>query len=224
MGSLLNRLIDFLEPFFSNFGYLIVFVGAFLEGSFIFGWFAPGTTLLLIGSFYAAQGYLAPFWVGAAAFAGCVVGDCLGYYFGRAPGSWLVKRIGHHLRIKEGVEASERYFHRYGGVTVLFGRLVPGLDAFIPFTAGLNRMPYGKFMAYDVPSAFFYVVLFTFIGYFFGDNWQAIDEILANIGWGVIALIALAVLAYWWHRRRSASRDEAGPGEPGRDGPAEPLG
>lgn len=219
MDSLVNRLIEFLEPFFSSFGYLIVFAGAFLEGSFVFGWFAPGTTLLLIGSFYAAQGYLSPFWVAAAAFVGCMAGDSLGYYFGIAPGNWMVRRYGHLLRIKEGVEASERYFDRFGGVTVLFGRLIPGIDAFVPFTAGLNHMSYLRFMAYDIPSAFFYVALFTFIGYFFGDNWQYIEDILASIGWGVFGLMFLAILAAWWLKRRRAAADDSEPGGP-EDPPA----
>jgi membrane-associated protein len=214
MDSLVNRLIDFLEPFFSHFGYLIVFAGAFLEGSFVFGWLVPGTVLLLVGSFYAAQGVLSPLWVGVAAFVGCITGDSAGYYFGRAPGNWVVKRFGHHLKIKEGVAASERYFHRFGGVTVLFGRLIPGIDAFMPFTAGLNHMPFGRFMLYDVPSAFFYSVLFTFIGYFFGDNWRTIENILANIGWSALVLIVLIILTVWFLRKRRAAKrtaEEEGP-------------
>ncbi len=195
--SLVQRLINFLEPFFSNFGYLIVFAGTFLESNFVTGWVAPGAVLLLLGSFYAAQGRLMVFWVGASALSGCLIGDTLGYHIGKASGTPLIKRLASRPRTRRGMEISLRYFERFGGVTVLFGRLLPGVDAFIPLTAGLHLMPYWKFLLYDTPAIIVYTIAFTSVGYFFGNRWMTIEMIINRVGWVILGLIAATMaIAY----------------------------
>src|SRR4030042_4971132 len=139
LASFVNRGIELLQPLFNNWGYLIVLAGVFLESIFITGWIAPGTAVLLLGSFYAAQGELNFVAILAVAVGGAILGDNVGFFSGRRLGRRVVEMYERHPRLKRGMEGSERYFDRYGGATVLFGRMVSGIDAFIPVTAGRGK-------------------------------------------------------------------------------------
>ncbi len=210
MSSIITRLIEFLEPFFrAPIGYLIVAAGVLAETMVFTGWAAPGTVLLLLGSFYAAQGVLSITWVAVIAFCMGVTGDNINYLIGTKPGSFLVKKYGHRFKIKEGVEASRRYFNRYGGRTVLFGRLIAGIDAFVPFTAGLSDMPYGRFVIYDTIGAVFYTALMVSLGYFFGNRWETIDATLNRLGYGVLGFLAILALVIIFIKRRNKKREGA---------------
>ncbi len=176
-------------------GYLIVFLGVFFESIFLTGWLAPGTAVILLGSFFAAQGYYNVVVVWVVALAGALAGDSAGFGIGLKGGDRLLKRYGDRWGLSRGVDRSEAYFKRYGGVTVIFGRMVSGIDAFIPVTAGLSRMPYSRYMLFDVPGAVLWTGILTALGYFFGDQWERIEGALQKLGLGSLVLLALVVTA-----------------------------
>ena len=196
-------------PFFANWGYAIVFAGVFLESIFLTGWVAPGATVVLIAGFFAAQGQLNIFMIWATCVVAALLGDNVGYFIGRRMGRGVAGRFGDKPRFRRGIKRSQRFFARYGGVTVVFGRLVSGIDAFIPVTAGMNAMPHWKYMAYDVPGAMLWSALFCALGYFFGENWQAIDKVIDWMGWGALGLLAVIIMVYLLVRRRRKGREAA---------------
>ncbi|MDI7253453.1 MAG: DedA family protein, partial [Actinomycetota bacterium] len=97
------------------------------------------------------------------------------------------------------------YFRRYGGMTVILGRMLSGVDAFIPVTAGINRMSLGAYLGFDIPGIILWSALFTCLGYFLGTQWRTIDRIFDALGWGLLALLAM-VAAAWYLARRRAER------------------
>jgi membrane-associated protein len=189
-------------PLFSNWGYLIVFAGVFLESIFLTGWIAPGTTVILIGSFFAAQGELNIWMLWATSVVAALLGDNVGYFIGRRMGREVKERYDKKPRLRSGMQRSQRFFSRYGGITVLFGRMISGVDAFIPVTAGMNGMPHWKYMAYDIPGAMLWSGVFCALGYFFGNNWRTIDRVIDYFGWGMLGLILVAVIVLLLVRRR----------------------
>ena len=205
-GSFVETIIDFFMPLFTSWGYLIVFAGAFLESIFITGWLAPGTTVVLLGSFYAAQGALNIFLVGLCACLGAFIGDNVGYLIGVKGGEWLQARYRNSRRLRRGIERTEGYFKRYGGLTVLFGRLVSGVDAFIPVSAGIGGMRYRRYVAFDIPGILFWTGILCVLGYFFGENWEAIDDFVGYIGWAILGVAILVVLAVYLVNRFTARR------------------
>ncbi len=209
MASFINDLLELIMPLFSNWGYVIVFVGVFLESIFLTGWIAPGTTVILIGSFFAARGELNIFLLGATSVTAALLGDNLGYIIGRRMSQRIVERYQGSPRLRRGMERSQLFFDRYGGVTVLFGRMVSGIDAFIPVTAGMNGMPHCKYMAFDVPGVVMWTAIFCALGYFFGNNWQTIDKVINWLGWGALALLAALALAVLATRRLRRGRQAA---------------
>ncbi len=192
-------------PLFSNWGYLIVFAGVFLESIFLTGWIAPGTTVILIGSFFAAQGELNIWMLWVTSVVAALLGDNVGYFIGRRMGREVVERYDKKPRLRSGMQRSQRFFSRYGGITVLFGRMISGVDAFIPVTAGMNGMPHWKYMAYDIPGAMLWSGVFCALGYFLGNNWRTIDRVIDYFGWGMLGLILVAVIVLLLVRRRRKS-------------------
>jgi membrane-associated protein len=206
LSSFVDQLLDWLLPLFANWGYLIVFTGVFLESIFITGWIAPGTTVLLIGSFFAAQGELNIFMVWATSVVAALLGDNVGYFIGRRMGRGVAGRYDEKPRLRRGMERSQGFFDHYGGVTVLFGRMISGIDAFIPVTAGINAMPHWKYMAYDVPGAMLWSGIFSALGYYFGENWRTIDKVINAFGWGMLGILVLIVIILLLIRRRRKGR------------------
>ncbi|MDI6874829.1 DedA family protein [Candidatus Solincola sp.] len=204
-GSLVDRILDFFMPLFSYWGYAIVFGGVFLESLFLTGWIAPGTMVLLLAGFYAAHGELNPLMVTATAVVAALLGDLIGFFIGRRLGRGLISRYRDRPRVMLGLDRGQRYFRRYGGLTVILGRMLSGVDAFIPVTAGINRMSLGAYLGFDIPGIILWSALFTCLGYFLGTQWRTIDRIFDALGWGLLALLAM-VAAAWYLARRRAER------------------
>ena len=209
-GSFVDTIIDFFLPLFTSWGYVIVFAGAFLESIFLTGWLAPGTTVVLLGSFYAAQGAMNIFLVGLCACVGAFAGDNLGYFIGLKGGDWLQAKYESSKRLKRGIARTEGYFSRYGGATVLFGRLVSGIDAFIPVSAGVGNMSYPKYIAFDIPGIMVWTSILCVLGFFFGDNWETIDDFIGYFGWGLLALVLLVFIVIFLVKRLRRGKQAAG--------------
>lgn len=204
--SFADAVVNFFLPFFSSWGYVIVFSGIFLESIFLTGWIAPGSTVLILGSFYAAQGNLNLVQVAVTAFIAALLGDNVGYVMGSKFGDRLLDRYGKRKRLKKGLAKAKDYFRRFGGATVLFGRMVSGVDAFIPLLAGLGSMRYRKYIAYDIPGILIWVGMLCTLGYLFGDNWEAIDHFIGYAGWGFLALVIVVATAYYLVKRKRRTR------------------
>lgn len=204
--SFVDSVVKFFLPFFSSWGYILVFSGVFFESIFLTGWIAPGSTVILLGSFYAAQGDLNIIKLGVIAVISALLGDNVGFFLGSKYGNWMLDKYGGHKRFKKGLETTKVYFQRFGGITVLLGRMISGIDAFIPLFAGLGGMPYRKYTAYDIPGILIWVGTLCTLGYLFGNNWEAIDNFFGYLGWGLLIIIVIVVAIYYLTRRRRRTK------------------
>lgn len=178
----------------------------FLETSAFVGLLVPGEVTLLIAGLLASQGMLELWGLMMAAATGAILGDSAGYWIGRAGGIKVIRRYGKYFFFKEKyLKTTEGYFKAHGGKTVLFGRFIGVVRAFGPVVAGISRMPYGRFLAYDVAGAILSVTLILVLGFFFGESWRLVSDVL---GWGGAvafgAIVAVAVGVTLWRRRRQA--------------------
>jgi membrane-associated protein len=91
------------------------------------------------------------------------------------------------------LEAAEGYFKEHGGRTVAVGRFASAVGTFIPFTAGVARMPYGRFLLFDLPSIAVWGGGIAAVGYAFGENVDRVERILSRFGWIMLGVLVVLV-------------------------------
>ena len=82
------------------------------------------------------------------------------------------------------------FYKKYGGKTIIIARFVPIVRTFAPFVAGMGKMHYYYFMIYNLIGGAFWVLLFCYAGYFFGD----LPFVQQNLKVLIIAIIFISIL------------------------------
>jgi membrane protein DedA with SNARE-associated domain len=202
----LQTLLDAIPSNVGLWIYFVVFLAAAAESALFVGLVVPGETVLLVAGVLAArgQGSLVPYMI--AAIAGAVAGDSIGYELGRHFGPRL-RRSALGRRIGEARwERAERYLRERGGRAIFFARWILVVRAIVPALAGQARMPYRRFLGWNVAGAIPLCVLHIGVGYLAGRSYAQIDHYLHMGNWAVLGLIAVVGgIVYWRHRRHSDS-------------------
>ena len=194
--------LDYLTGLIGRIGhwtYLLVFAGALLESAAMIGVLVPGEALVLAAGFFAAQGALdldALIWVVAV---GAAIGDSVGYEIGRRFGRPALLQHGHRFGItEERLRRVDRFFERHGGTSIFLGRFVSFARALVPFLAGASRMPYRRFLPYNVAGAALWAIVIVLLGYFLGTSWHLVEAWIGR----ATALLAGVVVLGWLIRER----------------------
>jgi membrane protein DedA with SNARE-associated domain len=202
------------------YGYWAVFVLVGLESM---GVPLPGETALVAAAVYAGTTHkLDIFGVIAAAAAGAVIGDNIGYEIGRWVGFPLLMRHGPRIGLDERrLKLGQYLFLRYGGMIVFFGRFVALLRTLAALLAGVNRMPWPRFFFFNAAGGVIWSSIFGFGGYVLGFS---VHRISGPIGLGLLILALVAVVGgfVFLRRHEQALLAEAERALPGslRDPPA----
>jgi len=163
---------------------------------------------MLLGGVLVANGSAELGVMMAAGGAGAVIGDSLGYFAGRRfggpiRGSRLGRRIG-----EERWQRAEEQVRRRGGKAVFAGRFVGILRALLPAIAGMTRMPYRTFVAYNAPAGILWTSGFILAGYLAGNSYEQVANVAGRAGLLLLVVIVVSVaivLAARWvarHRER----------------------
>jgi membrane-associated protein len=172
-----------------TFGTIGLFAIVFIESGLLVGFFLPGDSLLFTAGLLASQGKLNF----AVIFVGCmlaaILGDQVGYSIGRTAGPRLLARERWFTR-RRHVARAERFFSKRGGQAVLIARFVPIVRTFVPVMAGVVRMPYRKFLAWNIAGGVLWGGGVTTAGYILGETVRSIDRYLLPIV-GVIVLVSI---------------------------------
>lgn len=184
-------------------GYLVIFAGALLESAAMLGVFVPGEALVLAAGFFAAQGALDLDALILTVALGAAIGDSLGYELGRRWGRDALVQYGGRVGVTQRrLERVDAFFTRRGGSSVFLGRFVGFARALVPFLAGSSRMPYRRFLAYNVAGAVLWSIAIVLLGYFVGASWQAAEAWIGRISGSLLALLGLGLLFRFRHRLR----------------------
>src|SRR3954469_15634339 len=154
-----------LDDLLTNFGYLAVFATIAIES---LGIPAPGETMLVTAAVYAgATGNLEIAGVIAAATAGAIIGDNIGYGIGRMGGYKLLVKYGSKVRVRESHLKGARYvFDRQGEKVVFFGRFVALLRTYAAFLAGVGQMRWRRFLIANAAGGIVWALLFGLLGFY----------------------------------------------------------
>jgi len=190
-------------------GYAILFAIVFAESCAFVGLFVPGQILVILAGFLAAHGYLNAWnclWVVLLAL---VAGDSLSYYLGRLATRGFLERHPGLRRLKEKyMPAADAYFRCHGGKTIVVGRFVGILRAFMPFAAGMAGMGYVRFLCFSLVGGVLWAGTFVMAGYLFGESWRLIERWSGRAG-ALALLILLLAGGIFWALRMLAKRKRA---------------
>lgn len=184
--------------------YPLLFAVIFAETGLVVTPFLPGDSLLFaVGALAAidSSGTLNAPLVWLLLGSAAVLGNLANYGIGRAIGPPAFSGRYRLLKV-EYLRYAEDFFRRYGAMAITLSRFMPIVRTCAPFVAGVGRMPFGRFLAYNVLGGFSWVLLFVGGGYLFGN----IPLVKDNFGVVTLLVIAgsLLPLALAWLRRRRA--------------------
>jgi membrane-associated protein len=157
----------------------------------------PVTLLLLIAGSMISQGAMNPWLAIGAAGAGSILGDQAGYAIGRWGGPKAIAKLSGLIGKKGSIETVEAKARAWGGPGIYLTRwLLSPLGPWINLASGTAGYPWHRFLFWDVLGELTGAALYISLGRYFSDRIIALDGILGNLTWAVVALLAAIVLGY----------------------------
>ena len=166
----------------------------------------PDETLLVFTGYLIGRGTLHPAGAFAAAVAGAWTGISGSYFLGRTLGVGAVHRYGRYVHLTESRLAKvHMWFDRIGHWMLFIGYYIIGVRHFTAVVAGMSRVAYPTFVAYAWSGGAIWVGTFLTLGYFLGENWRQIAELVHTyIAYASIAVIAVGLVWYvLWKRAKT---------------------
>jgi membrane-associated protein len=152
----------------------------------------PSAPSLMAAAAFAAQGYFSLTGVLVVAAAGNIAGDVSGYWLARRYGKPVLNKLGFRKVLEsDSYDWIQWEVQRYRFPVVFFSRVNVLSTISVNIIAGLSRMPFAKFLLYDMSGEIVQVLGYGAIGYFFGANWQGIYAVFGNFTLALIAGILL---------------------------------
>jgi len=187
--------------------YVLLFTIVFCETGLVITPFLPGDSLLFaVGALSASEGSpIHPVHVSVLLIIAAILGDAVNYTIGRRIGPRVFKE-GSRFFKKAHLDRTHAFYEKHGGKTIILARFIPIVRTFAPFVAGIGKMSYRRFAAYNVIGAIVWVVLFVWAGWQFGKT----PFVQKNFHYVILAIIVLSVLPgvfeFWRARRASSAR------------------
>lgn len=208
---MLERLFETVGSLGGPGAYLAVAALAAGESSLGVGLVVPGETGMIIGGVIVSQGNATFGLMWLVAVVGAIVGDSVGYEIGRRFGPRIRRtRVGRAVG-DERWERAEVYLAQRGGRAVFVGRFVAVVRSLVPAVAGITRMPYSRFLAFNAAGAVLWATLYVTLGYAAGRSYKRVADAAEGAGYvllGVVAVIVVIAAAARWaanHQERVQS-------------------
>jgi len=196
-----EHIFNLLRSYLDQYGYWTVAAALLLENA---GLPVPGETVLLVASFLAySERQLQLSHIILVGICAAVVGDNLGFLIGQRGGRPLLERYRKALWISSATIArGERLFEHYGATAILFARFIAGMRIVAGPLAGALRMDWRKFLVFNLLGAILWVTVISFVGYFFGEQWEELPRIIRGAHFAIFGVACLVIALLWWRKRR----------------------
>jgi membrane-associated protein len=192
---------DLINPqFYIEYGglWLLLFV-IFAETGLFVGFFLPGDSLLFVAGIYSANLaaqvittnslFVDLFILWLLTSAAGVLGNYVGFWFGKKSGPYLYERKDTFLFKKKYLVQATEFYHRYGGWAIVAARFVPIIRTFAPIVAGVVKMERRKFTYFNIIGCFAWVASMLLAGHFL-NRW-----VMSEFGIDLKEHLELIVLA-----------------------------
>jgi membrane-associated protein len=201
-------------------GLTLLLLVVFAETGLFFGFFLPGDSLLFIAGLLCAASeeqlrvgevpifnvsiYVLLFSVMIAA----VLGDFVGYWFGRRTGPMLFKRDDTLFFKKRYVHMADEFYKKHGAMALILGRFIPIIRTFAPIIAGVVQIEFKRFVTYNVIGAVVWAASMILAGYFLGRSFPQIKDYLEYIVIGIILVSMIPVFVTFLRQRLVKRTDD----------------
>lgn len=167
----------------------------------------PSEIIMPFAGYLVSTGRFTLVGAATAGAIGCNVGSTIAYYVAASGGRKAFERWGSYVLIsKTELDHAERFFARYGSITVFIGRLLPVVRTFIAFPAGLARMPMLKFQIYTFVGSWPWCFALAYIGFVLGQRWDSdptFRRLFHQFDIVIVAVVLAAAAWFVWSRLRA---------------------
>ena len=193
---MIQNLFNILDPMtiIKTIGIVGMLFVVFAESGLFFGFFLPGDSLLFTAGFLASQNYLDLNVLVWGSFLCAVLGDSVGYWFGKKIGPRIFTKEDSMFFHKKHVERAQNFYNKYGNKTIFLARFIPIVRTFAPIVAGVGQMKYNNFITYNIIGGFVWSFGTVLSGYFLGEIIPGVDKYLLPIIFIIIIISFLPVL------------------------------
>ncbi|MEI6346290.1 MAG: VTT domain-containing protein [bacterium] len=202
----MESFLSLLDPMFlvKTAGLAGVIAVVFAESGLFFGFFFPGDSLLFTAGLLASQGLLPIGWLLIGTGGAAILGDSVGYWFGKKTGPAIFSREDSLFFHKKHVERAQKFYEVHGKKTIILARFVPIVRTFAPILAGVGQMDYRTFLSYNIIGGLAWSLGLTSLGYFLGGLIPSIDRYLLPIVLGIIAISFVPIIHEYLRSRRNS--------------------
>jgi membrane-associated protein len=186
----LDRHLNEIIQAYGLWTYLILFLIIFCETGLVVTPILPGDSLLFAAGAFAALGSLDVWWLFVLLSVAAIAGDTVNYWIGHYVGPKVFHQERVRVLRREYLDRTHEFYERHGGKTIIIARFIPIIRTFAPFVAGVGRMSYGRFIAYNIPGGIAWIAAFVFGGYYFGN----IPVVKRNFTLVILAIIIVSIL------------------------------
>ena len=207
----LDKYLSILVSQYQAWTYMILFLIIFCETGLVVTPFLPGDSLLFAAGAVTAlpDSPIRVLWLFLLLSAAAVLGDTVNYWIGKIVGPKVFSREDSRFFKKKYLDRTHQFYEKYGAETIILARFVPIVRTFAPFVAGIGKMSYSRFLAYNIVGGIAWVALFLFAGHFFGN----IPFVKRHFSLVIFAIIGVSLIPAVWEFVRSR---RAADGEKGR--------
>ena len=189
-------------------GYVALVAIVFTETGLLIGFFLPGDSLLITAGLVAAAGGLDIWLLNVLLSVAAIVGDSVGYAIGYRTGPHIFTRENSRWFSRSHLDRTREFYERHGGKTIVLARFIPIIRTFAPVVAGVGRMDYRRFLAYNVLGGIGWVLSLTWAGYLLGRTIPDIGRYI-HIVIGVVIVLSMIPIGVEWWRARTRRGDAA---------------
>ena len=202
-----------LESLLTWGGYPVLMFIIFAETGLLVGFFLPGDSLLVTAGVLVNAGQINPMALSPFAnllvmnvvlMAMAILGDAIGYSIGLKAGPTLFKKKKSFFFRQDHLVATQAFYDKHGGKTIILARFMPFARTFAPVVAGIAKMPYRKFAMFNIAGGVGWVFTMTFIGYFLGKVFDAkqIEKVIYLIIFVSVAPLLFGAIKSWLAKRK----------------------
>jgi membrane protein DedA with SNARE-associated domain len=205
MGAFVDGILN-IDPVLA---YALVTCLVFAEDALFLGFLIPGETAAVLGGVIASRGEGQLWLMMVLVILAAVLGDTAGYEIGRHFGPRLLglKILDRH---RARLQKAQDFLRRRGGSAVFLGRFIAFFRAVMPGLAGIARMPYPRFLAFNAAGGVVWGAGFVLLGFLAGNSYEAVANTVGRdlaAAAAVLAVAALVILRVRGVRRERQAAD-----------------